>query len=462
MIIQCQTCSKKLKAPDSAAGKKVKCPGCESVISIKPAQSSTAEPAGRAKKSAPARKKRPSASRGTGAPSRRERPADKRQSPPKRKKRKRSADDLFGDDFGDLSQGEDYDDLENPYAAPRATGGSKKRKGKRGRKSEGLGTVGAGLLVQGWAIVGTILMVAVFVLTAMASGPGGGIGSGVMLLGVGSIVAGLAMLIGEVMCLAAPVDSGAKGLIIATVCCSAVNICASIANSVGGPNLALAAVGGLAGLGRVVLFLLFLRAIANYAGLQERGNRALTVLIGMPTCSLLIVGGGVVLLALRAGGGVVALLFGILVFACMVAMLVFSVITFFYCSGWVETCGDRVDDHGSTDPPQLQNASVAPIHQLRKQLCRQYAHAGSGSGPGTIGKGKGKGKGRSPRKWLPAPFPDSLFSFFSVFGHLAATSTNRGGRCSWGVPQAQEPAGGTVFRESTLQKSLLSLRNRRL
>ncbi|HIK95366.1 MAG TPA: hypothetical protein EYG03_25760 [Planctomycetes bacterium] len=240
---------------------------------------------------------------------------------------------MFGDDFGDLSQGEDYDDLENPYAAPRATGGSKKRKGKRGRKSEGLGTVGAGLLVQGWAIVGTILMVAVFVLTAMASGPGGGIGSGVMLLGVGSIVAGLAMLIGEVMCLAAPVDSGAKGLIIATVCCSAVNICASIANSVGGPNLALAAVGGLAGLGRVVLFLLFLRAIANYAGLQERGNRALTVLIGMPTCPLLIVGGGVVLLALRAGGGVVALLFGILVFACMVAMLVFSVMYVFLLFG---------------------------------------------------------------------------------------------------------------------------------
>ena len=212
MIIQCRSCSKKLRVPDSAGGKKVKCPGCSNVIFIDsadngsgtPAESTTAAPPkDRAKKRAPAKKKSPSTIRGASARSG-ERPAVRRQSPPKRKRRKRPADDLFGDDFGDMSQGEDYDDPENPYAAPRATEGGKKRKGKRGRRSEGLGTVGVGLLVQGWAIVGTILMVAVFVLIAMASGPQGGIGSGVMLLGVGSIVAGITMLIGEVMCLAAP------------------------------------------------------------------------------------------------------------------------------------------------------------------------------------------------------------------------------------------------------------------
>ncbi len=34
---------------------------------------------------------------------------------------------MFGDESGDLPQGEDYDDLDNPYAAPRATGGGGER-----------------------------------------------------------------------------------------------------------------------------------------------------------------------------------------------------------------------------------------------------------------------------------------------------------------------------------------------
>jgi hypothetical protein len=167
----------------------------------------------------------------------------------------------------------------------------------------------------------------------MAMGTRGGVGSGGMLLVLGTIAAGIAMLVGEVMCLAAPADSGAKGLIIATVCCSAINICTSVANSFAGPGIAFAVVGGLTGLGRVVLFLLFLRAIANYAGFHERGSRALTILIGMPTCTMLIVGGTLVLPALRAGGGVTVLLFGLLILVCSVAMLVFSVMYVFLLFG---------------------------------------------------------------------------------------------------------------------------------
>ena len=34
---------------------------------------------------------------------------------------------MFGDESGDLPQGEDYDDLDNPYAALRATGGGGER-----------------------------------------------------------------------------------------------------------------------------------------------------------------------------------------------------------------------------------------------------------------------------------------------------------------------------------------------
>jgi hypothetical protein len=320
MIIQCQSCSKKLKVPDSAAGKKAKCPRCESVIVIEPADSGASEPVDRPRKSELAKKKRASASDAAGT-----QPTAKRRAPKKKtKKRKRPADDMFGDDFGDLSQGEDYDEPDNPYAAPRATGGGGKKNQKRGRNSEGLKTVGAGLLVQGWAIVGTILLVAVCVVMMMAASTGAGAGGALMLMGVGSIVAGIAMLIGEVMGLAAPADSGAKGLIIATVCCSAINICVSIANSVAGSNLVMAGVGGLSGLGRVVLFLLFLRAIANFAGFHERGDRAMIILIGMPASMILMVGGIFVL---------PGLLSGIMAFVCSIALLVFSVMYVFLLFG---------------------------------------------------------------------------------------------------------------------------------
>lgn len=69
MIIQCESCSKKLKVSDSAAGKKAKCPRCESVIVIESADSEASGPVDRAGKSAPARLKRSSGSDGTRAAS---------------------------------------------------------------------------------------------------------------------------------------------------------------------------------------------------------------------------------------------------------------------------------------------------------------------------------------------------------------------------------------------------------
>jgi phage FluMu protein Com len=42
MQITCASCGKKLKVPDTAAGKKVKCPGCEAVIRIPASEAATA------------------------------------------------------------------------------------------------------------------------------------------------------------------------------------------------------------------------------------------------------------------------------------------------------------------------------------------------------------------------------------------------------------------------------------
>ena len=324
MIIQCQSCSKKLKVPDSAAGKKAKCPGCESLIAIEPSGDRAAPSAKRARKSAAPGQRKAAASR-TADAAEGQRSATNRKRPKKKtKKRRPPADDLFGDDFGDLSQGEDYDEYENPYAAPRATGTGGQRKRSQGRKQQGLGTVGAGLLVQGWAIAGAILLVAAVVILSMTTPAGAPNGAAIMLLGIGSIAAAIAVFVGEAMCLAAPTDSGAKGLIISTVCFSVLNIIFSIVNNVVEPNLALAAGGGLTGLGRIVLFLLFLRTIARYAGYHERGDRAIIILIGMPTSVMAMVGGMFVLPALLAG---------LLAFACSIALLVFTVMYVFLLFG---------------------------------------------------------------------------------------------------------------------------------
>ncbi|MEQ9410723.1 MAG: hypothetical protein RIK87_23635 [Fuerstiella sp.] len=340
MIIQCSQCAKKLKVPDTAAGKKVKCPGCANVIAIpattpdaggseaKPPQRPARSTASAESAKPPARRKRRSspANPADAAPQRR---ARKRSEAPRRKKREVYAEDDFSDDFSDLPYGgeSDYDDYEeNPYAAPRAKGGGRKRGGRRGRNTEGLGTVGTGLLVQGWAFAAIILMAAL-----MAAATATNSGAVIAIVGIGFLIvlvgAGLAMLAGELMCLAAPAESGAKGLIIAAVSCHAIGFVANLMQRVGEGSLILAIIGGLSGLAFFVLFLLFLKTIARYAGYEEHAARVTILLIGIPVCWLLGVGGllGAGLGAAGGGGAGVGIILLLLFAVLGIAALVFFV-----------------------------------------------------------------------------------------------------------------------------------------
>lgn len=274
MIISCHQCSKKLKVPDSAAGKKVKCPSCGTVLAI--AEESEAPV-----------------------------PAWRRSSP-------RSTD--VQDDFTDLQNTaadyeddltsadasyRDYDGPDNPYSAPRArTGGSRKA---RAKNREGLETVGTGLLIQGWAIAAMIIALTVLVVATVLK-----IGVLVALAAIGVFVtivaAAIAMLLGELMCLAAPAESNARSLIIAAVACHAAAFLINLAGQFGLANGFLTIIGGLAGLGYFVLFLLFLKSIAGYADLAEHAGRVAVLLIGIPlvwVCGM----GGVLLTFMGAAGG---------------------------------------------------------------------------------------------------------------------------------------------------------------
>lgn len=329
MIVTCGDCSRKLKIPDSAAGKKIKCPGCQSVIRV-PGDGST--PAPPAKPSSAPRKK--PASSAPSKPSARKKPAtsesaDRARSAAKKKRparRRRPEPNPFDDELiEDYDNFADEDFGDNPFASPSVSSGGGRRKKKRGRNAEGLSTVGMGLLVQAFGMTAILVMLAVFVVCTLSNIAGLIVLAGFAVLAV-AVLGGLAMLIGELLCLAAPADSGAKGLIIGAVACHIVSVLVQIANSpqVGGGNVAMAAIGGLAGLAFFVLWLLFLRNIANYAGHSDLAGRVTILLIGIPVCWVIVVGSMVLAFA-NGGFGAFGAIFGLLMFAVGIAMLVFFV-----------------------------------------------------------------------------------------------------------------------------------------
>lgn len=305
MNIKCPACSHVLSIPDTAAGEVVSCP-CGSQLRA-PGKPVAAAPGAHPAMPEPGQRTARAAAAG------------------------RPAGGFDTNPFGPLTdpdlqpaQSAGGGKLLQPYAPPSSAGGFV------ADGSAGLRMVGAGLLVQGWAIAGILMVVAMMVVFAMTA-IGAGVLVGGLLLLVVIIPAAIAMFVGEFMCLAAPVESGAKGLIVATVFCSILWIGSGIADGVLGEHIAIAIIGGLTGLGRIVLFLLFLRAIALHAGFHHHATRALTILIGMPTCLVLLIGAGFVLpLAAGAGAGAgVAGILGLLVLGCGLAALCFGVMYVF-------------------------------------------------------------------------------------------------------------------------------------
>lgn len=124
--IQCSECTGKLSVPSTAAGKKVRCPKCQSVISI-PAASVQDTPA------------KPSPRKATSAPSSRsaasERPQSTPASRPKKARRAEQQDNGF-DEYSDDSFGSDnWDSYDSYNDAPAAMPPRKKAKAASSRES---------------------------------------------------------------------------------------------------------------------------------------------------------------------------------------------------------------------------------------------------------------------------------------------------------------------------------------
>jgi hypothetical protein len=169
------------------------------------------------------------------------------------------------------------DDRENPYAAPRSDpqvapefeGSILSSPGIR-RTATGLGLVYYGIML---ILTLFILALAIVVLKAdarQAFFPG-------VPLGLAVIGAALMMFVGQVLCIAVPSESGARGLILGCVILNVVSFVVSVATS---PAIGEGGGGGnLLGMTGALLFILFLRKLSHYIGRDDLGARAGRVLV---------------------------------------------------------------------------------------------------------------------------------------------------------------------------------------
>ena len=394
-----------MKVPDNVAGKKIRCPSCSGVVDVpqtadtgpgtgpsSAAASTSTTEAGSSENRPAVRKARPvsSDSYNTSAapparpatPSNRPaavRPAatssDARTSTPgkgkasegrtspaqKPKKRPPLEDDenLYedsSDSFGsyDDNYEEGYDSFgANPFAPPKMRSNSSRGGSTSANEAASRNLAGLGLLIQGWATV-SIFLIILFVIGVsfvMRLSSGSTIGPPPIFLailglsGIGMMIAGITVLIGECICLAIPERSGAKAFIIAAISLLSFQVILGITQAVTGANtgaagfqptpfqtsqsgtqFVFAMLGLLAGIGHIVCFELFLRKASQYARRDDLAKQAMTVLIGIPSCM-----GTVFVCSLlgpllgRFVAPILALILLIPILAATIAVIVFSV-----------------------------------------------------------------------------------------------------------------------------------------
>jgi hypothetical protein len=169
----------------------------------------------------------------------------------------------------------------NPYAAP-ATTAMHPRAAEWLRSADpsllkvarGLGMIYNGIITL---ILAVLVGLLVGLILAFAAGPG----ATLFVAGVAglAVLGGLIMvLIGTLMCLATPEETGAKGFIFASVALSVVGFIASIIGQFM-QNTPVITLGTLASLTANILFLLFLRQLSEFIGAFELAERAKLLLI---------------------------------------------------------------------------------------------------------------------------------------------------------------------------------------
>jgi hypothetical protein len=131
--------------------------------------------------------------------------------------------------------------------------------------------------------------------------------------------AAIGTLVGQILCLSVPENSGAKGFIIGAIVCLVVNIVLSMAGGVA-DSQALSSLGSLVSIVGNVLFILFIRQSATYLRDAQLASSALRFLFFGIAVFI-----GVIMLAVAAGvAGVPALiaLLGLVVIVCGLVYLV--------------------------------------------------------------------------------------------------------------------------------------------
>lgn len=169
----------------------------------------------------------------------------------------------------------------NPYAAPtsstmhpRAAEWLRAGDPSLQKVARGLGMIYTGTITIILAILGGLILGLV-----MAFAAGGGGGMFVFLVaGLAALIGIIMVIVGTLMCLATPEETGAKGFILASVVLYIVGFCASVVGYLVGSD-PVSMVGTLASLAANILFLLFLKQLSEFIGAIPLAERAKLLLI---------------------------------------------------------------------------------------------------------------------------------------------------------------------------------------
>lgn len=169
-------------------------------------------------------------------------------------------------------------------------------------------TARKGLTTVYWGLISTFiaLVVAIGSMSCAVASATGGSKSGAQgllvlagLVSIGAIAGLITMIVGQCMCIAAPAESGTKGLATAAVLLvifGGVLQIAGVASGAGGPRRGavdtspLAVIGILMGMGGNGCFLFFLRAVNRFFGNEKQARQVMHFFIYVVVCAVAYVG----------------------------------------------------------------------------------------------------------------------------------------------------------------------------
>ncbi len=166
---------------------------------------------------------------------------------------------------------------DNPYAAPQTFDMTSPGAEWAVNDSPALRRTGLGLSLVYYGIITLLLTAtvgAIVVPFLLPKAP-------MVLIVVGiAIMAGfLLLVIGPILCLAVPSESGAKGFILGSVTLQVINVAFSVAQQFAGIPQALIPVTQLVSIVSAILFVMFMKKLAEYIGRPDLAKRAQNVLI---------------------------------------------------------------------------------------------------------------------------------------------------------------------------------------